>query len=163
MANAGAYQPWIAWDQSTYNHGTNYYPEAASLVALKGTPVILDSAGRIAPCGAGPALIFGVLCETGHNGTAGQYNVLVQEIRAGDLWVITLLETLAQNLLGQAGGDCGIVKDATTALWYASTADNGAQCRIVDYIQGPFPKGFAIGDTLVSGLFRFHSTKLQVV
>lgn len=160
----GAYQPWIAHDQSIYNTGGQRFPEAASQTFKRGTPVLFDSNGRIATVGTSPALIYGVAMEDGHNNsTAGGSNIHVAQIRVNEKWVITLLEALAQNMLGLAGGDLGVLIDATTGFWYGSTADAGAQCRVVDYVQGPFPAGFAIGDTKASVIVEFHSTKLQVV
>lgn len=157
----GAYFAWLPHDQIIYNSGCESIPEAASLTIKRGTPVIKDANGRVDAAGASPALIYGVAAEDGHNGTAGQYELLVWPLRVNQKWRICLLEALAQNLLGLAAGDCGIVKDATTGFWYASTADGGAQCRIVDYVKGP--AGFTIGDTKAAGIFHFHSTKLQVV
>jgi hypothetical protein len=162
--SVGAYQPWIAFDQSIYNTGGQRFPEAASMTLKRGTPVLFDSNGRIANVGTSPALIWGVALEDGHNDpVAGHSNIHVQQIRVNEKWVITLLEALAQNMMGLAGGDLGVLIDATSGFWYGSTADAGAQCRIVDYVPGPFPAGFAIGDTKASVVVEFHSTKLQVV
>lgn len=161
MAQTGAYQAILPRDQRDYDGGILSYPEAASQTFKRGTPVILDSAGRIAAAGTDPALIFGFSVEEGHNGTAGQYDALVTPLRASSQWQITLLETLAQNLIGLAAGDCGLVKDATTGFWYASTANAGAQFRLVDYLKGP--AGFAIGDAKVTGYFIPHTTKIQVI
>lgn len=158
---AGQYFGWYPFDQSAINECTHSHPEAASFAAKRGTPVLKDTNGRIDVCGTSPALIYGVTLEDGHNGTAGQYNVLVAEIRAGDAWVIPILEAMALNQQGLAGGDCGIVKDATTGLWYGSTADAGAQCRIFE--AEPPPAGMNIGDTKWPGRVKFHSSKLQMV
>lgn len=157
----GAYQAWLPRDPKIFVSGLVEYPEAASQTYARGTPVVLDSNGRIAAAGASPSSIFGVAGESGQNGTAGQFNTRVWPLRANDIWQLTLNEALAQNLIGQAGGDLGVVKDATSGFWYGSTGDGGAQCRIVDYLQGP--AGFNIGDTKATVFVMFHTTKLQVL
>jgi hypothetical protein len=159
MAVTGAYFAWRAYDQSIYDRCTVSIPEAASLAIKKGTPILIDSNGRASEPGTGPALIFGVALEDAHNGTAGQYNLLVARIRVGDVWTIPILETMAQNLFGVAAGDVGIVKDATTGLWYGSTADAGAQARIQENVA--WPAGLNIGDAKWPAHVIFHSTKLQ--
>lgn len=161
--SAGALFGWYAFDQSIYDVCAEYLDEAASLVIKAGTPILKDAAGRVAECGTAPALIYGVAAEDSHNAAASDINkILVYRIRPGDRWVIPVNEALALNMLGVAAGDLGIVKDATTSLWYGSTGDAGVQCRVVDYEKGPTPPGFAIGDTLWAGRVLFHSTKVQV-
>lgn len=156
----GAYFAWYAFDQDIYKECTESHPEAASLTIKKGTPVIKDTNGRIDAAGTSPSLIYGVALEDGHNGTAGQYNILVARLRGGDTWVIPQLEATAQNQFGLAAGDLGVVKDATTGLWYGSTADAGAQCRSRGYISKP--NGMDLGDTKAPVFVQFHTTKLQV-
>jgi len=160
---AGALFGWYAYDQSIYDECAEYLDEVASFVGKAGTPVLKNSAGRIDECGTAPALIYGVIAEDGHDAAASDTNkILVYRIRPGDKWVIPVSEALALNMLGVAAGDLGIVKDSTTGLWYGSTGDAGAQCRVVDFEKGPTPPGFAIGDTLWAGHVLFHSTKVQV-
>lgn len=158
---AGAYVAWLPRDPQILISGFREYPEAATQTYKRGTPVTLDSNGRIAAAGASPNPIYGVAGEDGQNGTAGQYLTRVYPLRANQEWQIALTNTLAQNLIGQAGGDLGVVKDATSGYWYGDTGDGGAQCRIVDYLQGP--AGFAIGDTKALVFVVFHTTKLQVI
>lgn len=161
--SAGAYFPWIAFDQSIYNACTEEWPESLSLACKRGTPILIDANGRVDDCGASPNPIYGVALEDGHNGTAGQYQIRIARLRVNDKWIIPVLEAMAQNMFGLAGGDLGILKDATTSFWYGSTNDAGAQCRVTDYIKGTTPPGFTIGDTKWAGIVQFHSTKLQVL
>jgi len=158
---AGAYFPWYPFDQNVYDECIEEWPESASLTGLAGTPVIIDSNGRIDECGTSPSVIYGVLAADGKNGTAAQYKNLVIRLRAGDKWVICVDEALAQNLLGVAAGNLGVVKDATTGLWYGSTGDAGDQCRAVGYIQGTTPPGFQIGDTKWAAFVVFDDANLQ--
>ena len=156
----GAHFAWTPKDPAVWTNGTIEYPEAATQTFKRGTPVVLDSNGRIAACGASPASIFGVAATAGQNGSAGQYTTIVIPLRANQLWRMSLLEALTQNLFGQSGGKVGIVKDATTGFWYASTADTGDQVVLVDYVQGP--AGMVIGDTIAPVYVEFVSTVLQV-
>lgn len=155
----GAYGPILPRDPHTFTGGLLEYPEAASQTFTRGTPVIIDANGRVAAAGAAPALIFGIACDPGQNGTAGQYNTRVWPLRASEQWQISLLEALAQTQIGLV--DAGVVKDATTGYWYASTADAGAQARIVDYLKAP--AGLNIGDTKATIYVVFHTTKIQVI
>lgn len=159
---AGSYFAWVPVDlDRSYENGTQEIDEAASQTFKRGTPVVLDSAGRVAACGTSPSLIYGVACTAGQNGTAGQYKTIVLPLGASGKWRIPLLEALAQNMLGQAGGDLGILVDATTGFWYGSTADAGAQCRVVDWVKPP--AGMNIGDTKAPVVVVFHTTKIQVI
>lgn len=160
MALTGAYQRIIPRDPHILTAGSISQPEAASQTFKAGTPVIYDAAGRIAAAGAAPAVVAGIALSDGQNGTAGQYNTVFYPLRANEQWQITLLETLAQIQLGLSTGDVGLVKDATTGLWYASTADAGAQARVVDFLSGP--AGYSIGDTKATVYISFHAAKLQV-
>lgn len=157
---AGAYVAWRAFDQSIYDRCTEEVDESASLTIKEGTPIILDSAGRVAALGASAGTPYGVSLEIGHNGTAGQYKMKIARLRAGDVWVIPLVQAAAQNLVGQAGGDLGLVKDATTSYWGGSTANADAQCRVVgyDFVVG----GVGLGDTLAPAKVVFHEDKIQV-
>lgn len=157
---AGAYFAWYPFDQSVYTHCNEEQPEAASLTVKRGTPIVLDTNGRIDALGASAGTPYGVITATGQNGTAGQYKNVITRLRAGDVWVIPLLEALAQNLMGQSGGNLGLVKDATTGFWYGSTANSDAQCRIVDWVQ--IPGGLTIGDTVTAVKVVFHEDKIQI-
>lgn len=132
-------------------------PEVASLTCKRGTPVLINANGFVDVCGAAPASIYGLAAEDGHNGTEGQYELLVEPITNTREYEITLLETLAQTQLSEA---VGLVKDATTGFWYASTADAGAQAKIVDYVRGP--GGWAIGDVKARVFIRFDNANIQV-
>lgn len=158
--SAGAYVAWRAFDQTIYDVCGEEFAESASLTIKDGTPIVIDSNGRVAALGASAGTPYGVALENGHNGTAGQYNIKVARLRAGDVWVVPLLETAAINLIAQAGGDCGLVKDATTGYWAASTANSDAQCRVVgfDFVVG----GLQLGDTLAPAKVIFHEDKIQV-
>ena len=155
---AGAYGPILPRDPRIFSAGTISIPEAASLTIKRGTPVVYDSAGRADAAATSFTSVFGISAEDGHNGTAGQYELLVWPIKQGEKWQVSLLEALAQTTLGDT--NVGFVKDSTTGYWYASTADAGAQARVVDYIKGP--AGLAIGDTKAQVEIVFHTTILQV-
>src|SRR4051812_44242774 len=114
MATVGSYQPIIPFDPIVHERGTQSYPEAASLTCKRGTPVIKDSAGRIDVAGATPSVIFGIAAEAGHNGTAGQYSIIVWPLTAGSLWYVTNVDALAQTDVTNAKG---LVKDAATGYW----------------------------------------------
>lgn len=157
---AGQYFAWYAFDQIVYDIRGEEHPEAASLTIKRGTPIKLDSNGRVDALGSSAGTPYGVTLEAGHNGTAGQYRIKVARLAPGDVWVVPLLEALAQNLVGQSGGDCGLVKDSTTGFWYASTANSDAQCRVVGYIEPP--AGMNIGDTKAPIKVQFHEDKLQI-
>lgn len=135
------------------------YPEAATLTIKRGTPVVIDTNGRIDAAATTFTSVFGVAAEDGHNGTAGQYEILVWPIKSYEQWRVPLLTALTQT--NMADEEVGFVKDATTTYWYASTTDTGAQGRIVDYVRGP--AGLAIGDTKAPVYVVFHGTKIQVV
>lgn len=154
---AGTYQPWMPHDWSTFTNGTVETPEAASLTIKRGTPVVIDTNGRIDAAGTSPTSIIGVSAEDGHNGTAGQYLMRWWPIRPNQIWRMTLLEALAQTTIGDT--DAGVLIDATSGYWYASTSDGGAQVRIIDYLQGP--AGFVIGDTKATVFVIIKSTKFQ--
>lgn len=145
-------------DADTRINGLRSLPEAASLTIEAGTPVVIDSAGRIDAAASTFTSVYGIAAEDGHNGTAGQYEILVWPIKQGSEWRIALNTALAQTDLGDT--DVGLAKDTTTGLWYASTSDTGAQARVVDYLRGP--AGGAIGDTKAPVFIVFHTTKLQV-
>lgn len=156
---AGQYVAWLPRSPRVYNSGTISIPEAASLTAKRGTPGLYDANGRADVVAAGPALTGFIFAEDGHNGTAGQYEVLVWPLRADDEWVIPILNTLAQSQIGKT--DFGIVKDATTSYWYGDSGDGGAQFKPIDYVRGP--AGFVIGDTKWLAIGKFHTTKIQVI
>jgi len=158
---AGYYQAIKPRDPSEYVNGTLEYPESASFAGKRGTPVVLDANGRVDEAGTTPTSIFGISVTQGHNTGAGVDKCLVYPMRQGVQWQITLLEALAQNMMGQSDGLCGILIDATTGYWYASTANGGAQFQIIDYLQGP--AGFVIGDTLATVYGTFLTTKFQVL
>ncbi len=155
---AGAYFAWLPRDPDTFLKGMISYPEAASLTIKRGTPVVIDTNGRVDTAATTFTSVFGVAAEDGHNGTAGQYEILVWPIKQGQQWRVPLLTALAQTNI--ADEEVGFVKDATTLFWYASTTDTGAQGRIVDYVRGP--AGMVIGDTKAPIYVVFHTTKLQV-
>lgn len=145
-------------DADTRINGLRSAPEAASLTIKKGTPIVFDSAGRLDAAASTFTSVLGISAEDGHNGTAGQYELLYWPIKQGSEWRIALNTALAQTDLGDT--DVGLAKDTTTGLWYASTSDTGAQARIVDYVRGP--AGGTIGDTKAPVYIVFHTTKLQV-
>lgn len=155
---AGAYIAIEPRDPRTFTSGLIPYPEAASLTIKKGTPVVIDTNGRIDAASATFTSIYGISAEDGHNGTAGQYEILVWPIHEGTQWKVALLEALTQTTIGDTL--VGFVKDATTGLWYASTADGGAQGLVVDYVRGP--AGMNIGDTKAPVYVIFKTTKFQV-
>jgi hypothetical protein len=159
MAKTGAFTAIMPRDPALFYRGLLEAPEAASQTYKRGAIVLGDAAGRIAEVAATPTSILGIAANDGQNGTAGQYNALYYPIRPGDQFEITLLETLAQTQLFDT--DAGVVKDGTTSAWYASTADGGAQVRIIDYIKGP--GGWDIGDTKARVLVIFHTTKLELL
>lgn len=133
-------------------------PEAASLAIKKGTPVLIDSAGRVAAAGTTFTEIAGFSAEDGHNGTAGQYEMLWIPVTPGSKWRVALLEALAQSQLGDTL--VGWVKDTgSSGLWYVSTADTGAQSRLIDYVRGP--AGGTIGDTKAAVIVVFEPTILN--
>lgn len=135
-------------------------PEAASLTIKRGTPVKVDANGRIDAVAATFTEIAGISAEDGSNGSAGANDILWQVITPGSKWRVALLEALAQTNLGDTL--VGFVKDTTTGFWYASTADTGAQARIIDYVRGPLNTGtVAIGDTKVPVIVVFEPTLLN--
>lgn len=155
---AGAYFAWLPRDPKQYMSGMISYPEAASLVVKRGTPVVIDTNGRIDTAASTFTSFFGVTAEDAHNGTAGQYEILVWPIRQGDQWRVPLLTAFAQTNI--ADEEVGFAPDTTSKYWYASTTDTGAQGRIVDYVRGP--AGMVIGDTKIPVYVVFHTTKFQV-
>jgi hypothetical protein len=156
---AGAYQAWLPRDADIYGAGTISIPESASLVGRRGTPGLWDSNGRAAACTTAPTAIGFILAEDGHNNaTAGGSNVLVWPVRVHQQWKVYLLDALTQAMQGQTL--LGIVQDTVTSFWYASTADTGAQCKIIDYESGP--GGMAIGDTKAPVYVEFVYAKIQI-
>lgn len=147
-------------DPRIFEEGAKEYPEAASQTYKKGALVILSS-GTIAEAGAAPATVFGIALKDGNNAADTSTNALVYPIKGNEDFSITLLESLTQAMLGSQ--DCGVVKDATTGVWYASTADGGAQVRIVDYAKGPAFNNLGVGDTKARVVVNFHTTKLAVL
>ena len=145
-------------DPQLFSRGLISTPEAASNASKRGALLLINASGDIAECGAAPASITSIAAADGHNGLAEANSQLHFPIRAGDQFEVTLLETLAQGQI--ADTDVGFVKDATTGYWYASTADAGAQARIIDYVKGP--GGWDIGDTKARVIVVFHTTKLQI-
>ena len=158
MTTAGAYQAWLPRDPDVYESGLISIPESASLTAKRGTPGLWDASGQAAACTTAPTSIGFIFAEDGHNDSAGLYNVLVWPLRVNQQWKIYLTDALTQAMIGNTA--LGIVKDATTGFWYASTADTGGQCYIVDYESGP--AGLGIGDTKGPVYAEFVYTKIQI-
>lgn len=158
---AGQYFGWYAFDQSVYTNCGEELPESASLNIKRGTPIVIDSNGRCAALGASAGTPYGVAAEDSHNLAVSATNLIrITRLRAGDTWVIPLVQAAAQNLLGQSGGDLGLVKDSTTGYWGGSTANADAQCRVTGYdlVVG----GVGLGDTLVPTKVIFHEDKIQI-
>lgn len=155
---AGAYQAWLPRDQAVYEGGTISVPEAASLTAKRGTPGIWDSSGRAAACTTAPGSVGFIFAEDGHNGAAAANQVLVWPVKVHQQWKVYLLEALAQADIGRTL--LGIVQDTVTNFWYASTADTGAQCKMIDYESGP--AGMALGDTKAPVYVEFVYAKIQI-
>ncbi len=156
---AGAYFAWLPRDPHTFIAGMLSFPEAASLAVKRGTPVVIDTNGRIDLAPVTFTSVFGVTAEDAHNGTAGANNILVWPIRQMEQWRVPLITALAQTNI--ADEEVGFVGDTASGYWGASTTNTGAQGRVVDYVQGP--AGLTIGDTLAPVYVVFHATKLQVV
>lgn len=151
--SAGTYQPIVPWDVELVRTGAPNYQESATLAAVYGAPVLLDSARQVAECGTAFQRAFGILAKTGTNAATAGTNIGVWPIATDRVFEVTLNEAFAIN---QIGNSYGLVKDATTKNWYMSTADTGNQMHI--FAQHP---STAVGDTKSRVLARFNSQAIQ--
>lgn len=156
MAKTGAYQPILPADADTFVSGLREYEQSASLTGKRGTPVVIDGNGRIDEASQTFTSVFGISANEGDNTGAGVDKIVVFPIKKGSHWEITLDGVLA---LTDLSAEVGLASDSTTGYWYASTADTGAQARIVDYVKGP--GGYDIGDTKARVIIEFKDSVLQ--
>lgn len=161
MANF-AFLPVMPYSEAVYRRGTKSLKEKATQTFLKGALLVNDANGFTGECGAAPAVVGYVAAEDAHNyASDGLGEVLAYQIEPEDLYLFTLLEALAQNLLNVAAGQVGVIRDATTKYWYGSTADANDQITIVDYPK--IPGEGVIGDTRARVIAKFRASKIQIV
>lgn len=131
--------------------GTESFPEAASVAAKKGAPVLLNASGYLEECAAAPTVILGFIEAAGQNGTAAG-DKTAQVYRAlGNQFRATLTGTLAQSDLGIA---CGLIKDGTTSKWYLDRAAATKQCHIVK-----IPSSSTVGSTDQEVIFQVDTAE----
>lgn len=155
---AGVFQPIRPFSREIFEKGTIPLKEKAAQTFLAGAPLKV-TAGYAEVCAAAPAVVYAIAAEDAHNGAAdGDYEIQVWLLDDQSLWEITLLEAAAVALFAVA--DYGIVEDAGTKTWYASTADAGDQVSLVrsaETIGGLT----AVTDTKTRVLCRFNAANIQ--
>lgn len=155
---AGTSQPIRPFSREIFEKGTIALKEKAAQTFIAGAPLKV-TAGYTEVCAAAPESIYAIAAEDAHNSVAdGTYDIQVWLLDDQSLWEITLLEAAAVALFGVA--DYGIVEDAGTKTWYASTADVGDQLSLVrsaETIGGLT----AVADTKTRVLCRFNAANIQ--
>lgn len=155
---AGTFQPIRPFSREIFEKGTIALKEDAAQDFKAGCPLIV-AAGYAQEVGAAPALIYAIAAEDAHNTVAaGTSDIQVWLVDDQSLWEITLLEAAAVALFAVA--EYGIVEDAGTQTWYASTADAGDQLSLVrsaETIGGLT----AVTDTKTRVLCRFAAANIQ--
>jgi len=153
---AGKYEPIVPWDLQQVRHGQlplTYTQESASLAAVKGTPLYLDSARQLVECAASFAQASFISEDPAANSSTAGSMLQVWPISPEYYWLVTLNEAFALNLIGNS---YGLVKDSTTKAWYLSTANTGNQMTIYGA-----PGTTAIGDTKSRVIAKFNPSAIQ--
>lgn len=156
---AGKYEPIVPWGLESIRVGQlpiAYLQESASLDIKKGAPLYLDSARQLVACGTSFTQASFIAEDVSTNSSTAGSMLQAWRITPEVVWLVTLNEAFALNLLYNS---YGLVKDATTGNWYLSTANTGNQMMIIGAPDGP--GGTAIGDTKSRVLAVFNSGVIQ--
>ncbi len=126
--------------------------EEASLTAVAGNLVLINSSGYVAEVASDPSTVYGVLAGDGQNGSQGANSVDVYVIRPGQLWYATSNTTTAQ---GQVGANYGTVLSSSQHL--VDISETGTK---VVYIHALDPRQ-AVGVSGGKYIVEFITTVIQ--
>lgn len=154
MAVAGPYQPITPFSASVYQRGTIEIPEKASQTYKKGAPLVLNG-GYLEEAGTAPATIFAIAARDGQNGGSdGTSNGLAYRLVAGDQYEFSCEDALT---VADNGAVYGLVKDATTGIWYLDEADTADQVVV---LRASGVTSQASGDTKARAIGEFQTANI---